>query len=59
MLLTENEKTTINVLQKIEWEDLYTEARQGNVQSHVRPVTAINILATISQGLYNLPYLAN
>lgn len=31
----------------------------GNVQSHVRPVTSINILATISQGLYNLPHLAN
>lgn len=31
------------------------EAR--HVRSHVHPV--INILATISQGLYNLPHLAN
>lgn len=47
----------INVFQKIEWgEPLHKEVR--NNQNHDYPVAAINILATASQRLYNLPHLA-
>jgi len=58
-LLTGNgKKRTVNVFQKIESEDLYAkEARK--VHSRVHPVAAINILATVSQGHYNHPHLAN
>lgn len=45
-------------LGKIEAADLYTKEAQ-KVRSGVRPVAAINILATVSQERHNLPNPAN
>lgn len=51
--------TVVNVLWKIEKERPLHQRQAGDVHSRVCPVSAINILATVSQGLYNLPHLAN